>query len=97
MDRFSKTCLILIVLLLAAIATHPLIAPQPARGATPHTYQALLVQLGDDAPVQKVLDEHAAKGWDLIAATPVTAANWGGTTAGFHGGGTTGVILIFQR
>jgi len=66
MDRFSKTCLILIVLLLAVIAARPLVAPQPARAAQLYEYQSFSTT-GSKMPDDMNLA--ASKGWEVFAVT----------------------------
>ena len=72
MNRFSKICLLLIVLLLATIALRSLTAPQPAAAAGKYEYLAVhpnLKQtgLGVNA-LQTELDKQAAAGWELVSA-----------------------------
>jgi hypothetical protein len=100
MDRFSKICLISIILLLAVIATRPLIVPQPVRAAQ-RTYHTVAVTFGENSPVEKALNENAAKAWELVAAYPMTreiSSTLGIAGAVFpHGGNTEGVVLVFQK
>jgi len=63
MDWFTKTCLILIIALLALIAFRPMIFPQGVEAA--HKYKYLAVFPGI---VQPALDKYAADGWELAAA-----------------------------
>lgn len=81
MGRFSKVCLLLIILLLALIAVRPLVS-QAAIAAAHGQY---LVTQGnvDTIEMQKELDSRAAEGWELVA--PVVSEQ------------RPGVILIFRK
>ena len=75
MNRFSKTCLLLIVVLLAIIAFRPFFAPQSAEAA--HHYKYLAVQIpvgyeehGHPVTVQDALNKYSADGWELVQVTP---------------------------
>jgi hypothetical protein len=68
MDRFSKTCLFLIVLLLAVIALRPIVTPQPVRAAQVWEYDAF------DSSGREVvngLNEASRKGWDIFSIVHV--------------------------
>lgn len=65
MDRFTKTCLVLIVLLLAVIAFRPMTFPQEVEAA--HRYKYVAVQTNSVEP-QADLDKYAANGWELTGA-----------------------------
>jgi len=65
MDRFTKACLVLIILLLAVIAVRPLIVP-PAVAAQQH-YQYIAVTVSNPYEPQPVLDKYAADGWELVS------------------------------
>ena len=81
MDRFSRVCLLLIVLLLAVIAFRPMVSPGPVQAAKKHQY--LYEQAEAVGGVQASLDKHAADGWELLA--PI------------YSGDTMGVFLIFRK
>jgi hypothetical protein len=70
MDRFTKACLVLIVLLLAVIALRPIMFPQAVEAA--HKYKYLAVQTGIPQPE---LDKYAADGWELAGAYMVDLTN----------------------
>jgi hypothetical protein len=84
MDRFSKTCLALIVLLLLAIALRPILVPQSAEAAHRHKY---LVACGGCETSRPHLDDtlnyYAAQGWELLAVV--------------SGGSPSQPTLIFQK
>jgi hypothetical protein len=81
MDRLSKVCLLIIILLLAVIAVRPIV-PQPAIAAVHGQY--LVTQGNVDAvEMQNELDKRAAEGWELVA--PVVSEQ------------RPGVILIFHK
>lgn len=70
MDRFAKTCLILIVLLLATIAVRPLIATQPVHASARYTqYDAYATYQSNVNQLPVVLTRAAEGGWDVIAVT----------------------------
>ena len=79
-DRFSKTCLGLIVLLLAVIALRPSFTPQPVHAAQQKYEYAVNDWHDFDIPVsaagkkvlQKQMDEASGKGWELEAVVPIT-------------------------
>ena len=66
MNGFSKTCLVIIILLFALIALRPILDPQPAIAAT--RFQYLVVTSSPaSGMVQQELDKHAAEGWEFVA------------------------------
>ena len=83
MDRFSKACLVLIVLLLAVIALRPMIFSQ-AVAAQQH-YRYLAVRLSDFSSPQPELDKYAAEGWELADTYAATLNN------------NLQVVLIFRK
>ena len=80
MDRFSKTCLCLIVLLLTVIVLRPYFAPQPVHAAAQHKYMVTDVHDSHIPPTdsdtkffEKEINSAAADGWELVATVPFTA------------------------
>jgi hypothetical protein len=78
MDRFSKTCLCLIVLLLTVIALRPYLAPQPVHAATQHKYAVGNWRDFGIPPTDsgisvftQTINKDAAEGWELVAAVPL--------------------------
>jgi hypothetical protein len=67
MNRFSNTCLLLIVLLLAVIAIGPILAPQPIHAAH-HSYIAVSAAINNSPQIQTILDKYSADGWEFVAA-----------------------------
>jgi hypothetical protein len=65
MDRFTKICLVLIILLLSVIAFKPMMFPQ-AVAAQQH-YRYLAVFPSNNLQPQPELDKYAADGWELVA------------------------------
>ena len=63
MDRFTKACLVLIVLLLAVIALRPMMFPQAV--AAQQRYRYLAVHASGAFLPQPELDKYAADGWEL--------------------------------
>jgi len=66
MDRFSKACLVLIVLLLAVIALRPMIFSQAV--AAQQRYRYVAVRASNIFSPQPELDKYAADGWELAGA-----------------------------
>ena len=66
MDRFSKLCLCLIVLLLGVIAFRPLLTPETVRAAQAYQYAILDSRLSD---LENDINKSAANGWEPIAVT----------------------------
>jgi hypothetical protein len=67
MNRFSNTCLALIVLLLVVIAIGPILAPQPIHAAQ-HKYVAVSAANKGQSEIQLTLDKYSADGWEFVAA-----------------------------
>jgi hypothetical protein len=73
MDRFTKACLVLIILLLAVIAVRPLVFPQNVAAQQRYTYIAVAVN--NPYEPQPVLDKYAADGWELVSTYVVPYNN----------------------
>lgn len=82
MDRFSKGCVVTIILLLAVIALRPIVSPQAALANTHYQYLVVTTNWQSEA-VQAELDKRVAEGWEL--ATPM------------YMGAQPSVTLIFRR
>lgn len=96
-DLFSKTCLGLIVLLLAVIALRPALAPQPVHAAVQHKYyvqgwQDFTGPLNGDGlnGIENVMNDYATKGWEFVAAIPIES---GVSSGGF----TKQIVLVSQK
>src|SRR5262245_64409272 len=63
MDRFAKTCLVLIVLLLTVIALRPFVFPQAVAAQQHYKYVAVRPSVLEPQPT---LDKYAADGWELV-------------------------------
>ncbi len=63
MDRFSKACLVLIVLLLAVIALRPMVFPQAVGAQQHYKYVAVTTSILEPQPT---LDKYAADGWEFV-------------------------------
>ena len=83
MDWFTKTCLVMIVLLLAVIAFRPMIFPQSAAAQQGYKYAAV-VPLNATQP-QRELDKYGADGWELTGAYTTNLNN------------ISGAVLIFRK
>ncbi len=82
MDRLSKVCLLIIIVLLVVIAVRPIVGPQPAIAAV--HYQYLVVQTTAwTNDLQAEVTKHAAEGWELAA--PIVTEQM------------PGIILIFRK
>jgi hypothetical protein len=67
MDRFSKTCLLLIVIFLAVIALRPALTAQPVHAAPSYVYgvtQTTAISLGS------FLTDTSSRGSDIFAVLP---------------------------
>jgi hypothetical protein len=72
MDWFTKTCLVLIGLLLAVIAFRPILFPQAVEAA--HKYKYVAVQAWS-IPQPSLLDKYAVDGWELAGSYMVDINN----------------------
>ena len=72
MDWFTKTCLVMIVLLLGVIAFRPMIFPQEVEAA--HRYKYVAVRSLSVTP-QAELDKYAAGGWELTGSYMMDITN----------------------
>ena len=92
MDRFFKTCLVLIVLFLAVIALRLIVSPQSVH-AQANKYVAVKAYGGSPGPglngIQAVLDKYAADGWELAAPIYVGKSAINGNTGELY--------LIFRK
>ena len=66
MNRFSKTSLLVITLLLAVIALRPVVSPQPVVAAAHYQYLVVETNLQSNE-IQGELDKRVAEGWELAA------------------------------
>jgi hypothetical protein len=73
MNRFSQTCLLLIVLLLAVIALEPILTPQRVHAAQ-HKYVAVEAWTNNSGDIQAALNKYSAEGWELSAVTSTVQA-----------------------
>jgi hypothetical protein len=81
MDRFTKACLVLIILLLAVIAARPIVLPKPVNAANHYKY--LAVRVANVVQPQPELDKYAAEGWELTGSYMMDITN--------------GAVLIFRK
>ena len=83
MDRFLKTCLVLVVLLLAVSAFRTVVSPHSVQAKTQHKYVAVM-SYGSGAAagfgIQADLDKYAADGWELAA--PIYVGNGASASTG---------------
>jgi hypothetical protein len=86
MNGFSKACLVIIVLLLAIIALHPMVKPQAALAANHYQYLVVTTPNASSGLIQQELDKRVAEGWELAAA---------GYSEEPHG--LSGFALIFRK
>jgi hypothetical protein len=80
MDRFSRVCLVLIVLFLAVTAFHPILAPSPVHASRQYPerpapvaryteYDAYVIGESNVNDLSKALTLAAAGGWEVIGVT----------------------------
>lgn len=69
MDRFSKTCLALIVVLLSVIALRPILNSQPAEAAHRYKYEFSCggCSVQERSP-DVTLNRYASQGWEFVGA-----------------------------
>lgn len=67
MDRFSKACLLICVLLLAVIAFRPIVTPASAHAANQFKYLVVLTQGHYSEQIQKAIDTQANDGWEFVS------------------------------
>jgi hypothetical protein len=68
MDLFSKTCLLVCVLLLAVIAFRPIATPPSAHAANQYKYLVVLTQGYGSEEIQKAIDPRANDGWEFVSS-----------------------------
>ena len=87
MNRFSKTCVAILILSSAVFVLRPIVSLEPTVAAS-HRYQYLAVTTpnASTAQIQTALDQHAAEGWELATA------GWSQTTSGI-----SDFTLIFRK
>jgi hypothetical protein len=68
MDRFSKACLLVCVLLLTVIALRPVVEPPKAHAANQYKY--LAVSSNGPEWVQRDIDRQANDGWEFVSPIP---------------------------
>jgi len=87
MNGFSKTCLVIIIVLLAVIAMRPVFNPQPALAASHHfQYLVVTTQNASTLQIQPELDKRSGEGWELATA------GWSQSTLG-----NSDFTLIFRK
>jgi hypothetical protein len=70
MDRFTKSCLAIIVLLLAMIALRPVFVPEPVHAAKYKEYSFYWIPAGQPEAVASDFSKFAASnGWDFVGVT----------------------------
>jgi hypothetical protein len=79
MDRFSKACLGLIVVLLAVIALRPFVVSQPVHAAPQykyavHSYDDFEIPINTPSTklVVNEFNQPSNEGWELISVVPIT-------------------------
>jgi len=70
-DRFSKTCLLLIVIFLAVVALRPALTAQPVQAAPSYVYAATPIA-GSDLGAK--LTDMSSKGAEIFAVVPAAGA-----------------------
>jgi hypothetical protein len=86
MDRFTRICLLLIVLLLAVVALRPVLTPQlvhaskihPDRPAEMYTeYDVYVIDQSKVDSLSKTLTNATADGWEVVSVTSMPSFNNG--------------------
>jgi hypothetical protein len=72
MDRFSKTYLLVCVLLLAVIAFRPIVTPPSAHAANQYEYSVVMTRAAGSDTVQKDIDKQANDGWEFVSSIVTT-------------------------
>jgi hypothetical protein len=68
MNAFIKSCLVIIILLLAVIALRPIVSPQQALAANQYLYRVVIPgNPGFPGSMEQELDKSGAQGWELVA------------------------------
>jgi hypothetical protein len=67
MNRFSSTCLLLIVVFLAVIALRPALTAQPVQAAPSYVYAGTIVQGSD---LGSKLTDMSSKGAEIFSVVP---------------------------
>ena len=71
-DRFTRACLLTIVLLLAVIAFRPFLQPDHAHAAQGSQYKVIPINIFgatlSGVETEQALKKYAADGWELTAA-----------------------------
>jgi len=75
MDKFSKACLLICVLLLVVIAFRPIVTPPSAHAANQYKYLVVLAMGRSTADIQKTIDPQANDGWEFVS--PVVTVDMG--------------------
>jgi hypothetical protein len=106
MDRFSKCCLGLIVLLLTVIALTHALSPQPVHAAqteySTDVYENFGLSINDysQKTLKTYLNGKAADGWRLVSVVPMTrggCADQPNLSCLNSGGYTRQLLFIWQR
>lgn len=71
MDRFTKTCLVLIVLLLGVIAVRPIFSPQPVKAAKYKEYSYYYIGQFRLDDMETTLPKMAANGFEVVGVTSI--------------------------
>ena len=71
MDRFTKSCMVLIVMFLAMIALRPFFAPKPAYAAKYSQYELFYEAGSRLAFFQSDIAQKSASGWDVVGVASV--------------------------
>jgi len=68
MDRFSRTYLLICVLLLAVIAFRPIVTPPSAHAANQYEYLVVATRAAGSDMIQRDIDEQAHDGWEFVTS-----------------------------
>jgi hypothetical protein len=76
MDRFSKTCLLICVLLLTVIAFRPIASPPSAQAANQYKYLVVQGTSSDSQMMQQTMDKQANNGWEFVSPIDTQNSNY---------------------
>jgi len=86
MDRFTKMCLVLIVLLLSVVAFRPVLSPRPVHASATFTeYDAKVFDQSRVDTLSKFLSQAGSEGWEVIGVTSMPD---------FHNGSNALLVLL---
>ncbi len=68
-DRFTRVCLVTVIVLLSVIAFRPYVHPDEAHAAAQKWQYKTAIAESSDVAVDEVLNKYSNDGWELVAST----------------------------